>query len=128
MLPPTALVTVQGARRPVSKPPFWMTGLPQDADADAVAAEETEEEINVVAGEDTEEETNVVAGEDTEEETKVVAGEETEEETNVVADEDTGTTATAKVSASASFLHGKSSSNETAQTGNREPFPLKHVS
>ncbi len=114
MLPPTELVTVQGARRPVSKPPFWMTGLPQDADA--VAAEDTEEEINVVAGEDAEEETNVVAGEDTEEETKVVA------------DEDTDTTATVKVSASASFLYGKSSSNEIAQMGHREPFSLIYVS
>ena len=37
------LVTVQGARRPVSKPPFWMTGLPlhDAADAAVVAAEET---------------------------------------------------------------------------------------
>ena len=60
MLPPSELVTVQGARRPVSKPPFWMTGLPQDADADAVAAEDTEEETNVVAGEDTGTKTDIV--------------------------------------------------------------------
>ena len=82
-----------------------MTGLPQDADADAVGAEDTEEETNVVAGEDTVEETNVVADEDTEEETNVVAG------------EDTGTTATMKVSESASFLHGKSSSYRKTPKG-----------
>ena len=86
-----------------------------------------------MAGEETDEETDSVAGEDTEEETQVVAGEDTEEETDVVAGEDTGTTATVKVSASASFLHGKSSSNETAQTGigslspenmSRDSFPI----
>ena len=72
-------------------------------DAFVVAAEETEVETNVgadvavFADEETDEEMNV--GTDA----TVVAAEETEEETNVDVDEDTGTTATTKISESASL-------------------------